>query len=108
MEAMSTGQLAAIMAGLVLLNLIATILVVRLDLLTHRQKINQILVVWAFPAVGAVFSLVFSHVAARDIAKTESSFPAPGGNDGGGPDGPGFCETNFGCGNTSATCGDGE
>ena len=46
-------------AGLVLLNIAATIAVVRDAGVTRRQKLLQAVLIWALPVLGAVATFVF-------------------------------------------------
>ena len=100
-------EAAAFLAFLALLNLATTWAIQRLDVLTNQQKLLQVLLVWVVPLVGAVFGSVFAYVAMRDAAEKKSSFP-PANESDLASDGPGLCETNFGCGESSGSCGGGD
>lgn len=103
---MSNGTIAAL-SVLVLVNVCATLAVLRLEVLTTQQKSIQCLMVWMVPVLGAVLGLVFSQVAAKDTASQQRAFPAAAAGDGG-AFGPGLCETNFSCKDNNASCEGGD
>lgn len=82
-------------AAILLLNLVATVIVLRTDLCTVRQRRMQLWLLWAVPVVGAITCLVFvySQTAPEPVpSKLEPMEESLGGFAGDAP-APGLCES---------------
>ena len=77
-----------LLLALVLVNVAASVLVLRSDALSASQRAMQLGFVWLVPVLGAVFcaAVVHSQAAAATEKSTIDPLYLPG--DGGGPDGP--------------------
>ena len=76
-----------------LLNLLASVAVIRNRGFSQRQRLLQLLVVWLLPVLGSVACLVFASTQFREISPASSDFdPLYNPADGGYPDSHGFGE----------------
>ncbi len=84
---------AVILGLLVLLDLGATLAVLRNPALSSGQRAFQAVLVWLLPPIGAVVCLVFASMDAREEARSLSQHdPLLHPNDAGAPvDGPSLC-----------------
>ena len=75
---------AILLAGLVVLDVWATVLVVGDYELERRRKALQLVLIWAVPLLGAVLCLVVAYVRRRAYRKRSEEFVDSGGCGGGG------------------------
>jgi hypothetical protein len=101
-----TIEIVIALGVLLTLNLIATVSVARLNVLSRANKLRQLLLVWLIPVLGGSLCLVYAFVVSRDHHEAENTFPPFAESDGCSPNAPGVCETNLSCGGESGDGGD--
>ncbi len=91
-----------LLAALVVVNAIASLLVLRARVFSPSQRMLQVAVVWLIPLAGAIVCAVFARSQTPGPRSSSAFDPLYLPSDGGGPDGPGFGP----CGCNDATGGD--
>ncbi|MCA9233128.1 MAG: hypothetical protein KDA57_20950 [Planctomycetales bacterium] len=85
---MSLGYVS--IASLLLLNAVASIVVLRSRLFTGSQRARQLALIWLVPAIGAVMCTVFVFSQPKGHAAHSGFDPLNNPSDGGGPEVPDF------------------
>lgn len=95
-----------LVAAIVLINLTASIAVLRATVFSSSQRVLQFVLIWFVPVIGAGLCLVFRAAEAQESASFGAMVPLRLPADGGSPDGPGLglC----GCAGSDAGGGGGE
>lgn len=77
-------------AAVVFINIVASVLVLRVAVFSPSQRLLQLGVIWLVPIIGAIVCAVFASSQAHDLASPGTVDPLHLPSDGGGPDGPGI------------------
>jgi hypothetical protein len=77
--------------ALAVLNVYASVVILRDASHSTPQRLVQLVLVWLVPAVGAIICLVVASSQAAPAASLDKFNPLYNPVDGGGPDGPGLC-----------------
>ena len=87
-----------IVAVVVILNLFASLAVLRVAELSPSQRLLQLALIWLIPVLGAIVCAAFASSQALGSSARGTIDPLYLPADGGGPDGPGFCGSSGGDG----------
>jgi hypothetical protein len=77
-------------AVVALINIVASVAVLRVPALSPSQRLLQFGLIWLVPIIGAVVCIVFASSQALDPTSPSTVAPLYLPSDGGGPDGPGI------------------
>lgn len=91
-----------------LINIVASVMVLRVPVFSPSQRLLQLGVIWLVPIIGAVVCAVFASSQAHDLASSGTIDPLYLPSDGGAPDGPGIgiCGCSSGDGGGEGGSGD--
>ena len=79
-----------LIAGVALINIAASIAVLRVSAFSISQRLLQLMVIWFVPVIGAVVYATFASSQSLGPTSSSSFDPLHLPSDGGAPDGPGI------------------
>lgn len=93
-----------LIAAVALINIVASVVVLRVPVFSPSQRLLQFALIWLVPIIGAVACAAFASSQALGPASPSTIDPLYSPSDGGGPDGPaiGICGCSGGDGGGDA------
>ena len=93
--------------GVALINIAASVMVLRVSAFSASQRLLQLLLIWLVPVLGSVICATFASSQALGPASSSSFDPLHLPSDGGAPDGPGIGIGGWGSGDCGGDAGGG-